>query len=177
MKINTRGDRLLVTEGIRSHIDSKLKKLEKYFDNHDELSANVLVRVTGRNQTIEVTIPTNHFTLRAEEAHDDLYAAVDLVVDKLERQIRKNKTRIEKRSKKEKIKEINYDFTVELDEEDNNKIIKRKKLDMKPMNEEEAILQMNLLGHAFFIFKNIDDENICLLYKRNDGNYGIIEVD
>lgn len=177
MKINTRGDKLLVTEGIKSHIDSKLKKLEKYFDNHDELSANVLVRVTGRNQTIEVTIPTNHFTLRAEEAHDDLYAAVDLVVDKLERQIRKNKTRIEKRSKKDKFKEINYDFNIEIDEEDNNKIVKRKTLDMKPMSEEEAILQMNLLGHVFFIFKNIDNENICLLYKRNDGNYGIIEVD
>ena len=177
MKINTRGDKLLVTEGIKSHIDSKLKKLEKYFDSHDQITANVLVRVTGRNQTIEVTIPTNHFTLRAEEAHDDLYAAVDLVVDKLERQIRKNKTRIEKRSKKEKFKEINYDFNIELDEEDNNKIIKRKKLDMKPMSEEEAILQMNLLGHAFFIFKNIDNENICLLYKRNDDNYGIIEVD
>ena len=177
MKINTRGDKLLVTEGIKSHIDSKLKKLEKYFDNHDQISANVLVRVTGRNQTIEVTIPTNHFTLRAEEAHDDLYAAVDLVVDKLERQIRKNKTRIEKRSKKDKFKEINYDFNIELDEEDDNKIVKRKKLDMKPMNEEEAILQMNLLGHAFFIFKNMDNENICLLYKRKDGNYGIIEVD
>jgi len=177
MKINIRGDKLLVTEGIRSHIDSKLKKLEKYFDNHDELSANVLVRVTGRNQTVEVTIPTNHFTLRAEEAHDDLYAAVDLVVDKLERQIRKNKTRIEKRSKKDKFKEINYEFNIEIDEEDNNKIVKRKTLDMKPMSEEEAILQMNLLGHVFFIFKNIDNENICLLYKRNDGNYGIIEVD
>lgn len=177
MKINTRGDKLLVTEGIKSHIDSKLKKLEKYFDNHDNISANVLVRVTGRNQTVEVTIPTNHFTLRAEEAHEDLYAAVDLVVDKLERQIRKNKTRIEKRSKKDKFKEINYDFNIELDEEEDNKIVKRKKLDMKPMSEEEAILQMNLLGHVFFIFKNIDDENICLLYKRNDGNYGIIEVD
>ena len=177
MKIKTRGDKLLVTESIKSHIDSKLKKLEKYFDNHEELSASVLVRVTGRNQTVEVTIPTNHFTLRAEEAHDDLYAAVDLVVDKLERQIRKNKTRIEKRSKKDKFKEINYDFSVELDEEDDNKIVKRKKLDMKPMNEEEAILQMNLLGHEFFIFKNMDDENICLLYKRTDGNYGIIEVD
>jgi len=177
MKINIRGDKLLVTESIKSYIDSKLKKIEKYFENHEDLSANVLVRVTGRNQTIEVTIPTSHFTLRAEEAHDDLYAAVDLVVDKLERQIRKNKTRIEKRSKKDKFKEINYEFNIELDEEDDNKIVKRKKLDMKPMNEEEAILQMNLLGHAFFIFKNIDNENICLLYKRNDGNYGIIEVD
>lgn len=177
MKINTRGDKLLVTEGIKNHIDSKLKRLEKYFDNHDELSANVLVRVTGRNQTIEVTIPTNHFTLRAEEAHDDLYAAVDLVVDKLERQIRKNKTRIEKRLKKEKNKDINYDFSIEVDEEDNNKIVKRKTLDMKPMNEEEAILQMNLLGHEFFIFKNVDSENICVLYKRKDDNYGIIEID
>ena len=176
MKMNIRGDKVLVTDSIKEYIESKLAKLEKYFDDMN-LSANIVVRLRGRNQIIEVTIPTKHFTLRAEESHDDLYAAVDLVVDKLERQIRKNKTRIEKRSKKDKFKEINYEFNIELDEEDDNKIVKRKKLDMKPMNEEEAILQMNLLGHAFFIFKNIDNENICLLYKRNDGNYGIIEVD
>ena len=177
MKINTRGDKILVTDGIKNYVDSKLKKLEKYFENHEEINANVLIRVTGRNQTIEVTIPTNHFTLRAEEAHDDLYAAIDLVIDKLERQIRKNKTRLEKKLKKEVNKDINFDFDIEIDEEDNNKIVKRKTLDMKPMGEEEAILQMNLLGHSFFIFKNTDGENICVIYKRKDGNYGIIEID
>ncbi len=177
MKINTRGDKILVTDGIKNHVESKLKKLEKYFDNHDEISANVLVKIGGRNQIVEVTIPTNHFTLRAEEANDDLYAAVDLVIDKLERQIRKNKSRLEKRLKKETIKEMNYDFEIEDDEEDNNKIVKRKELDTKPMSEEEAILQMNLLGHTFFIFKNAKNENVCVLYKRKDNNYGIIEID
>ena len=177
MNIKIRGDKLLVTEGIKEHVESKLMKLEKYFDKHGEVNANVLVRVGGRNQIIEVTIPTDHFTLRAEESHDDLYAAVDLVVDKLERQIRKNKTRIEKRLYKEKVKEINYDFEIEADEEETNKIVKRKTLDMKPMSEEEAILQMELLGHSFYIFKNDENENISVIYKRKDNNYGIIEID
>ena len=178
MNIKIRGDKLLVTEAIKEYVESKLSKLEKYFDKHGEVNANVLLRVGGRNQIIEVTIPTNHFTLRAEESHDDLYAAIDLVVDKLERQIRKNKTRIEKRLYKENIKEINYNFELEEDEiETSNKIIKRKTLDMKPMSEEEAILQMELLGHSFFIFKNSENENVSVIYKRKDNNYGIIEID
>ena len=177
MKINTRGDKLLVTEGIKSHIDSKLKKLEKYFDNHDELSANVLVRVTGRNQTVEVTIPTNHFTLRAEEAHDDLYAAVDLVVDKLERQIRKNKTRINSKKNKE-AKDFAYDYIEEIEEpEEKEKIVKRKKIEVKPMDEEEAILQMELLGHQFYLYKDAETNKPALVYKRKDGDYGIIEAE
>ena len=175
MKINIRGDKLLVTESIKSYIDSKLKKIEKYFENHEDLSANVLVRVTGRNQTIEVTIPTSHFTLRAEEAHDDLYAAVDLVVDKLERQIRKNKTRLKKKVSKDLI-DFNTNFKIEKDEVEKGKIVKRKLVETKPMDEEEAILQMNLLGHNFFVFTNVKTGEVNVLYKRNDNDYGIIET-
>lgn len=177
MKINTRGNKIVITDSIKDYIETKLKRLEKYFDNHDEITASVLAKVGGRSQIIEVTIPTKHFTMRAEEANDDLYAAIDLVIDKLERQIRKNKARIEKRLKKENIKEMNFDFEIDDNEEEDNKIVKRKTLDMKPMSEEEAILQMNLLGHSFFIFKNTDHDNICLLYKRKDENYGLIEID
>lgn len=177
MKINIRGDKVLLTDGIKEYINTKMNRIEKYFGAESDVTANIVVRLNGRNQIIEVTIPTKSFTLRSEEAHDDLYAAIDLVTDKIERQIRKNKTRIEKKLRKEPTKEFNYDFISDIEEEDQTEIVKRKKLDMKPMNEEEAILQMNLLGHEFFIFDNVDTGNISVIYKRKDNNYGIIEVD
>ena len=93
MKINIRGDKIKVTQPIKEYVESKIEKLDKYFKNSQDLEAYVLVKVKNDNQDVEVTIPTKRFTLRAEESHKDLYAAVDLVMDKLERQIRKNKTR------------------------------------------------------------------------------------
>ena len=100
MKKNIRGDKILVTDSIKSYIDEKIDKLEKYFDN-DNIEAKIIIRVSNNRQIIEVTIPTDKYTLRAEERNDDLYAAIDLVIDKLERQIRKNKTRLNDRYKKE----------------------------------------------------------------------------
>jgi len=176
MKINIRGDKVLLTDAIKDYINSKVQKTEKYFGDDSNVNANIVVRVKGRDQIIEVTIPTKHFTLRAEESHDDLYAAIDKVIDKIERQIRKNKTRIEKKLRKEPSKEFMYDLIPDMEEEE-TEIVKRKKIEMKPMNEEEAILQMNLLGHEFFIYKDVDTNNTCVLYKRKDNNYGLIEVD
>ena len=124
-------------------------------------------------QTIEVTIPLNKFILRAEVSDKDLYAAIDLVVDKLEGQIRKNKTKLEKRYTEE-IPEMVFDDII--DEEEPEKIVKRKNIDTKPMDEEEAILQMNLLNHDFFVFKNINEECVSVLYRRKDGRFGIINV-
>lgn len=174
MQILIRGDKIKVTEAIKNHIEEKLSKLNKYFDSPDEIKTNALIRVKDKNQIIEVTIPTKKFTLRAEEKHEDLYAAVDLVVDKLERQIRKNKTRINDRYKKEE--HIEFIFNFDEPEENQDKVIKRKNIEIMPMDEEEAILQMELLDHDFFVFKNIDEECISILYKRKDGNYGIINT-
>lgn len=114
------------------------------------------------------------FTLRAEESNQDLYAAIDLVVDKLESQIRKNKKRINNKYKKSDNQDLVFDFE-ELTE-NNSKIVRRKKIEIKPMDEEEAILQMELLSHDFFIFNNIDEECISILYRRKDGNYGVINT-
>lgn len=175
MNILIRGDKLKVTDAIRAHIEEKLGRLNKYFDSSDEIHANVLIRVRDKDQIIEVTIPTKKFTLRAEEKHSDLYAATDLVVDKLERQIRKNKIRLNNRFKKEDVPELVFEI-IETEEENENKIVKRKTLDIKPMDEEEAILQMELLDHDFFVFKNVDKDCISVLYKRKDGNYGIIDT-
>ena len=177
MKYNIRGDKLEVTDAIGNYVESKLDRLNKYF-KEDEILANVLLKVRGNDQIIEVTIPTDKFILRSEEADKDLYAAIDLVTDKLERQIRKNKTRLNKQNYDNKFKEFNFDYEIKEEEEssENEVIVKRKKLEMKPMDEEEAILEMNLLGHEFFVYKDMHTDNINVLYRRKDGNYGLIET-
>ena len=174
MKMNIRGSRVKITSAINDYIEAKIGKLDKYLENPNDVTANVVVKVKGKDQTVEVTIPMKKLILRAEDTHNDLYAAVDLVSDKLERQIRKNKTRIKKRVKD--ITDINVNFKVEKDEDEKGKIVKRKLIETKPMNEEEAILQMNLLGHDFFVFTNDDTNQINILYRRKDSNYGIIET-
>ena len=174
MKYNIRGDKMVVTEAIRDYTEEKLGKLEKYFKD-DDITANVLTRVRGNSQIVEVTIPTSKFVLRSEEENDDLYAAIDLVSDKLERQIRKNKTRLN-RNVKENVREFNFDFELANEDDQENSIVKRKSFEMKPMSEEEAILELELLGHDFYIFKDAKTNDINVLYKRKDGNYGIIET-
>lgn len=176
MELNIRGDKISVTKSIEDYIVDKMSRLNKYFDNEKTIVAEVLIRVKNNEQIIEVTVPTNRFTLRAEEANSDLYAAIDEVVDKLERQIRKNKTRLINKYKNVMHIDINTDFEVQDDEEEKVKILKRKNITSKPMDEEEAILQMNLLNHDFFVFKNIDEECVSVMYRRKDGNYGIINV-
>lgn len=176
MIYNIRGDKILVTNAIKEYITDKLDKLNKYFDNPEEITANILVKVKGFEQTIEVTIPTTNFTIRNEESAEDLYAAIDLVSDKIERQIRKNKTKINK-IEKDSAKRLNLTFVDEEEIEEDKDIVKRKRLNTKPMSEEEAILQMEMLGHDFFVFKDSETSKICILYKRKDNNYGLIETE
>ena len=175
MKYIIRSAKMENTDAIKEYIENKLARLDKYFQDSDEIEANVLTKVNGKKQTIEVTIPTKHFTLRNEETNEDLYAAIDKIVDKLERQIRKNKTRLN-RNVKENVREFNFDFDIKEEEEAKEKIVKRKDIEMKPMDEEEAILEMELLGHSFFVYKDMDTNKTCVLYKRKDGDYGLIET-
>lgn len=177
MIYNIRGDKILVTDAIKEYIASKLDKLNKYFDSPEDINANILVKVKGFEQTIEVTIPTSNFTIRNEESAEDLYAAIDLVTDKIERQIRKNKTKINK-IEKDQAKKLNFAFMDSIEEDEEDKIIvRRKTLNTKPMDEEEAILQMEMLGHDFFVYKDRDTKRVCIIYKRKDNNYGIIETE
>ncbi|MEG2351409.1 MAG: ribosome-associated translation inhibitor RaiA [Bacilli bacterium] len=175
MRYIIRGEKMDITPAIKSYIKDKVGKLDKYFEAPETLEAVVVVKVTGKDEKIEVTIHGNTLVLRNEESNNDLYAAIDMVVDKLERQIRKNKTKINSKTKKNVIQSFEVDLEDDF-EEDQDMIFKRKKIEMKPMNEEEAILQMNMLGHSFFVFKNVDTKSICVIYLRNDGNYGIIET-
>ena len=175
MKYNIRGEKVEITPAIKSYIEEKIGKLDKYFENADDITASIVVKIRGKEQKMEITVPAMHFTLRSEESHDDLYAAIDLTVDKLERQIRKNKTKINSKIKKNVIQNFELDLEDSFEDSD-TEILKRKKVDMKPMSEEEAILQMNMLGHSFFVFKSAENNSICVVYLRKDGNYGIIET-
>ena len=174
MEIIIHGDKLKITDAMREYIEEKLEKLNKYLENSENVRASIMVKVKNHEQRVEITIPLKAYILRSEEAKEDFYAAVDKTVDKLERQIRKNKTRIMSKQGKS-----NPDFHIaafsEDDSDDEKKVLKRKKVEVKPMNEEEAILQMELLGHQFYMYKDSDTDQVAVVYKRMDGNYGIIE--
>ncbi len=170
MKYTIRGQKLEVTDAIRDYAISKIDKMEKYFENPDEVSVKVVFSIRGREQKVEITINGINFDLRSEVSHSDMYAAIDLAVDKLEQQMRKFKSKL---MSKERV-EIVYDDII--DDDDLEEVVKRKKVYLKPMDEEEAIMQMELLGHTFFVFKDIKTEKVNVLYKRLDGAYGVIET-
>ncbi|CCY78900.1 predicted ribosome-associated protein [Mycoplasma sp. CAG:877] len=176
MEIIIRGDKLKITDSMHNYIEEKLGKLEKYLKNSDEIRANVIVKVKNHEQRVEITIPLKTYIVRAEETKDDFYAAVDKALDTLERQIRKNKTRMMSKQVK-----TNFDFDIsEIEQEiekeqEEKKVVKRKTVEVKPMNEEEAILQMELLGHEFYMYKDSESGKSAVVYKRKDGNYGVIE--
>ncbi len=176
MEIIIHGDKLKITDSMKAYIEEKLEKLNKYLENSDTVRATVIVKVKNHEQRVEITIPLKAFILRSEEAKDDFYAAVDKTIDKLERQIRKNKTRMMSKQIK-----TNRDFAISAIEAEEmpetSKVLKRKKVEVKPMNEEEAILQMELLGHQFYMYKDSETNVPAVVYKRTDGNYGIIEAE
>ena len=173
MEIKIRGEKMKITDAMKDYVEEKLGKLDKYLKDSESVRASVVVKVKNINQIVEITIPLKTIILRSEESQDDFYKAVDKTVDKLERQIRKNKTRLSKHSKA--AKEILIAETETEDETESNGIIKRKKVEVKPMNEEEAILQMELLGHEFYMYMDSEKDKYCVVYKRKDGGYGVLE--
>ncbi|SKA81096.1 SSU ribosomal protein S30P /sigma 54 modulation protein [Clostridium sp. USBA 49] len=175
MKVNILGKNIEVTEGLRNAIEKKLSRLDKFFDSEQE--AFVTLSVQKARKIIEVTIRFNGVLLRSEEANSDMYAAIDIVSDKLERQIVKHKSRLERKYHSNvplKYQNIPiYEYSA--DEVKEPKIVKTKKFAIKPMSSEEAVLQMDLLGHDFFVYSNADTGDVNVVYKRKDGNYGLIE--
>ena len=174
MKISVRGKNIEITEAIESKISDKLSKLDKYFIVSDNVEAKVLCRVYPYGQKLEVTIPTEYVLLRAEVVDSDLYTAMDLVVDKLEGQIRKYKTRLSRKSKDNKLA-FNLS-SIEDVETDDDVLVKVKSITPKPMDMEEAIMQMELIGHSFFVYRDVETNEISVVYKRHNGGYGLIET-
>ncbi|GAA5415630.1 ribosome hibernation promotion factor [Paraliobacillus ryukyuensis] len=182
MKYNIRGENVEVTGAIKEYIEKKIGKLERYFDTTPTSDVNVNLSVYNDEQQIEVTIPMTNLLLRAEEQHTDLYASIDLVVNKLERQIRKYKTKVNRKTRqqgapKHIFAEMEKEATVEnqQDESDDIEIVRTKRFNLKPMDSEEAVLQMDMLGHAFYVFTNAESGDTNVVYRRRDGKYGLIE--
>ncbi len=184
MNYNIRGENIEVTPAIREYVEKKIAKLERYFTETPAAQVNVNLKVySDKKSKVEVTIPMTQLVLRAEETNADMYAAIDLIVDKLERQIRKHKTKINRKFREKG--SITTLFTVSEEkggapaiEEDleDLEVVRTKRFDLKPMDSEEAILQMNLLGHNFYVFTNAETQNTNVVYKRKDGRYGLIEA-
>ena len=178
IKYSIRGENLEVTEALRDYVVSKLEKIEKYFQADQELDARVNLKVyREKTAKVEVTIPLGSITLRAEDVSQDMYGSIDLVTDKIERQIRKNKTKIERKNRNKKsTSKLFTDAVVEEAEAAPAKVVRSKQIDLKPMDLEEALLQMDLLGHDFFIYTDVEDNTTNVLYRREDGDVGLLEV-
>lgn len=176
MKITVVGKNIELTPALKEMIQKKISKLDRYFEQ--DVEARVTLSVQRNRQIIEVTIPFNGVILRVEEATDDMYKSIDLVEVKLERQIRKQRTKLTRKNNESlRYSAINQmAFASEsIEEEDDAKIVKTKNFIVKPMHEEEAILQMELIGHNFFVYQDANTNKINVMYKRKDGNYGLLE--
>lgn len=176
MKFNIIGRRYDLTDKIKDYVEKKLGKLDKFF--RDESEARVVIGTIKDNDYIEATIYAGGMMYRAEASDKEILAAIDKIVDVIERQIRKNKTRLEKKIKRDATLDnmlLSGAAYTEGEETKEFEIVKTKRFVVKPMSTEEAILQMNLLGHNFFVFKNQETDEMNVVYKRKDGKYAIIE--
>jgi putative sigma-54 modulation protein len=176
MKFTIIGRKMEVTDKVRDYVEKKLGKLDKFF--RDESDARVVLGTIKDQEYIEASISAGGMIYRAEVTDTEILAAIDRIVDIIERQIRKNKTRLAKRIKHDAAVDImllSGDNYTEGEETGEFEIVKTKRFHVKPMTSEEAVLQMNLLGHNFFVFKNCDTDEMNVVYKRKDGKYAIIE--
>ncbi|MEW6621856.1 MAG: ribosome-associated translation inhibitor RaiA [Bacillota bacterium] len=171
MNINVRGKNLQVTPALRDYVEKRIGKLGRFFDTNEE--AQVTLSVARDRHRVEVTIPLNGYLLRGEEETGDMYASIDLVIDKLEKQVEKYKTRLARKLRDVTIKD--FARSGEVNEDEEPRVVRTKKFAFKPMPVEEAVMQMNLIGHNFFVFSNAETEEVNVVYKRKDGHYGLIE--
>ncbi len=172
MNLVISGKNIDITEGLRSAVEEKIGKLERYFTDSTEV--HVTLSTEKNRQKIEVTVPMKGSIIRAEETSTDMYVSIDLVEEVIERQLRKYKNKL--LDKEQTASQLNKAF-IEEDAYDDEEIqiIRSKKFAMKPMDPEEACVQMELLGHNFFVFRNADSEEVNVVYKRKDNTYGLIE--
>ncbi|NVY96826.1 ribosome-associated translation inhibitor RaiA [Lactobacillus sp. DCY120] len=179
LQINVRGENIEVTQAIQNYVEKRLSNLNKYFKDADNPIAHVNLKVyRTKSSKVEVTIPLSQVILRAEKSGDDMYKGIDDVFEKLERQIHKYKTRINRKARMQNRRLLDQAAVEEAapEAEDELEIVRTKHFSLKPMDAQEAVLQMQLLGHDFFIFEDAQTNGTSIVYKRKDGRYGLIET-
>lgn len=179
MKYQIIGKNITVTEGISSAIENKIGKMEKYFRDREDVDVRAVVSAHGETAKVEVTVFLPEMPLRAEVEHEDLYAAIDLAIDKLEGQMRKLKTRMDRSNGKMSLgRAIDFEEIVAEEEpEEKDVIVRAKSYYLTAMDIEEAITRMQALGHDFFLYLDKDDDRISVVYNRRDGGYGVIQAE
>ncbi|TYO94812.1 ribosome hibernation-promoting factor, HPF/YfiA family [Desulfallas thermosapovorans] len=173
MKVLVRGRNVDVTDALKDYVEKRVGKLDKFLDGAYE--ATVILMVEGDSHKVEVTVPFNGMILRGEEATGDMYSSIDLIVDKLEKQIEKYKGKLSRRRGAGDAKMYADQPRPVSDDDEELQVVKTKRFAIKPMPVDEAVMQMNLLGHSFFVFSNAETEQVNVVYKRKDGKYGLIE--
>jgi len=164
---------MAVSESLKSRVEKKLAKMERYFREEPEATVRFKVQKGARN-IVEITVNAGGVILRAEESSNDMYLSIDRAVDKLESQLRRHRTKLEKRIRTSELEPV---VEAPVFEEQSYDIVRTKKFSVKPMSIEDAITQMELLGHDFFLFLNEENETMNVLYRRNDGSYGLLQPD
>ena len=180
MKYQIIGKNIQVTDGIASAIEKKLSKMDKFFLINDDVECRAVVSVHGETQRIEITIFLPQMPLRAEVEDQDLYAAIDLAIDKLVGQMRKVKTRMDRsRGRESFIDAVQFQELLEEqgDDKEEDVVVRAKSYYLTPMKIDEAILRMEALGHDFFVYLDEEDDRISVVYIRRDGGYGVIQAE
>ena len=173
MNIIIRGKHIELTDALKEYVMKRVGKLAKYSDDFMDIQVTLLVE--RDRHRVEVTAPLHGMILRGEEETEDMYSSIDMVVEKLERQIDKYRTRINKRMRSKILKDHELKQPTEVVEEPREEIVRNKKFPAKPMSVEEAIMQMNLVGHTFFVFTNAESQEMNVVYLRNNGDYGLLQ--
>ncbi|MHB1652416.1 MAG: ribosome hibernation-promoting factor, HPF/YfiA family [Desulfitobacteriaceae bacterium] len=171
MNIMIRGKHIEVTDALKDYVTKRVSKLEKYSDEFKDVQVTLLVE--RDRHRVEVTAPINGMILRGEEETTDMYQSIDMVLDKLERQIDKYRTRIAKRLRTKALKDHEPEHPSV--QEDQHDVVRNKRFQAKPMSVDEAIMQMNLIGHNFFVFMDADTHRMSVVYRRKNGDYGLLE--
>jgi len=172
MNLIVRGKNIPIADSLRDYVEKRVFKMQRLLGGIEEALATLSVE-KDRHRA-EITIPLNGFLLRGEEESGDMCTSVDLVMDKLEKQVEKYKTKLSKKIKGRNLPETVGSPVIYMQQEE-PQIIRTKRFAIKPMTIEEAVMQMNLIGHSFFVFSNAESEEVNVVYRRNDGNYGLIE--
>lgn len=173
MTITYTARKVTLRDNFKERVEKKLAKFQKIFS--DKAEAHVVVTVEKNRQTVEITIRDNKMIYRAESTMSEMNDALDRVVDILMRQIRKNKTRLEKRVKAGSIDALTADMPAQEEPEEEYQVVRKKQVMLKPINVEEAILEMNMINHDFFMFINAETDEMNIVYRRANGNYGVLE--